>query len=357
MSARERGAVTYFHVKTSRSKATKADDMYLPRLFRSNSGATVPMKRSQLRKARGGGLPLHQYTTSTYSQAIQTRRRVYPKAYDRNIKLETPGSPKRRPGPTPAEKAKQQALKEMESERKRRKAATMSSQQECKGSSWMWKPNQKPKGLLDSLFGRRGSAEETAEVVETEAERRRTLFRRNVMMTKSKDKDSVLEWVERGKEEEEEEEKKGEEIDFNTKRRNILQRRPVIVHPLDQFCASEKSINVTGPVNRGEELLVSCLKSGKKCRGYTKEEFELIQKTLSKFDGIYFLRNDKPKCVTMNQKSCTSSYGNLESGADRLTRRDREMIRRASGSDLFRLDTPKDLTKKYKSCAIVGNAP
>ena len=40
--------------------------------------------------------------------------------------------------------------------------------------------------------------------------------------------------------------------------------RPVIVHPLDKFCETEKSINVTGPEDEGEELLVRCLKSGSK---------------------------------------------------------------------------------------------
>ena len=135
----------------------------------------------------------------------------------------------------------------------------------------------------------------------------------------------------------------------------------------------------------------------------------MIEKTLSKFDGIYFLRHDKPKCVVMNQKSCSVSFGeftlpsnplshpffsdsftrsfvlvivilaladfsfslsllrartgmfqitgNLETGADRLTRRDRDMIRRASREVRFSLDNPKDLTKRYKTCAIVGNAP
>ena len=45
-----------------------------------------------------------------------------------------------------------------------------------------------------------------------------------------------------------------------------------VVHPLDKFC-ERKSINVTGPTDEGEELLVRCLKAGKKCDGFTKREF------------------------------------------------------------------------------------
>ena len=85
----------------------------------------------------------------------------------------------------------------------------------------------------------------------------------------------------------------------------------------------------------------------------------MIEQTLSRFDGIWFLRHETPRCITMNQKTCRSSFGNLESGAEQLTRRDREMIRRASGNERYSLKSQKDIAynKKYKTCAVVGNAP
>ena len=40
----------------------------------------------------------------------------------------------------------------------------------------------------------------------------------------------------------------------------------------------------------------------------------MIERTISKFDGIWCLRHETPKCVAMNLKSCSNSFGNLETG-------------------------------------------
>ena len=46
----------------------------------------------------------------------------------------------------------------------------------------------------------------------------------------------------------------GEREGRRLQQRSARAGRPVIVHPLDKFCETEKSINVTGPEDEGEEL-------------------------------------------------------------------------------------------------------
>ena len=367
---RDRPRITYFNMK-----AVRRPELHIPRIFRSNSGATKPIRKSDLKNARGA-FPRYQYVHSTFSKAIETKRRVAPRAYDRKIELDLPAKLRSR-AQIEAAKQRTNALKNILVTRspRRRKRATMTNQRECKGSTGMWKPNQPRKSILGALFGTKGG----------KRSRRSTLSRRplsvgiedvlwptNLNDTHHHENEEELNQLDQL-----------DQLDFDelelelygdgdggggteeVRHRRKLEAatrsgrggRPVVEHPLDKFCAREKSINVTGPVDKGEELLVKCLESGKKCSGFTKQEFELIEKTLSKFDGIYFLRNEKPKCVAMNQKSCSSAFGNLETGVDSLTRRDRDLIRRASGSDRFSLKTSKDLTTRFKSCAIVGNAP
>lgn len=121
---RDRPRTTYFNMKTTRR--SMIPDLHIPRLFRSNSGATKPMKKSQLAKAKGS-LLRYQYVHSTYSKAIEGKRRVVPRAYDRKIELDMPSN-RRRTGPTAAERAKKTALSTIlvkRNARNRNKTASM----------------------------------------------------------------------------------------------------------------------------------------------------------------------------------------------------------------------------------------
>ena len=62
-------------------------EFHIPRMFSSNSGATKPIKKSQIAKAKGA-LPKHQFVHSTFSAAIEGRRRVIPRAHDLRIQRE-----------------------------------------------------------------------------------------------------------------------------------------------------------------------------------------------------------------------------------------------------------------------------
>ncbi|QDZ25848.1 hypothetical protein HOP50_19g83900 [Chloropicon primus] len=313
---KNRPKTTYFNMKTSR-RTVYMPELHIPKLFRSNSGATKPIKKSQIAKAKGV-LPKYQFVQSTFSPAIEGKRRFIPRAYDKHLEEELRRKERaRREREARLRKNAMSTIIVERSKRNRKQRASMKDQRECKGSKHMWKPERvAPAPVLEEA---------------------------------------------RVRVEEEEEEREGS---FNASRRLQQQGRSsrlqnLVFHPLDQFCETEKSINVTGPLDRGEELLVQCLKAGKKCGGFTGAEFDLIEKTLSKFDGIYFLRHEKPRCMAMNLKTCPTGFGNLETGVERLTRRDRDMITRASGLERFELRDRKDIFpgKRFKTCAIVGNAP
>ena len=310
-------------------------EFHIPRMFSSNSGATKPIKKSQIAKAKGA-LPKHQFVHSTFSAAIEGRRRVIPRAHDLRIQREMEARVRARAkAKTRAHNAALSTILVERSTRNRKKRATMKDQRECKGSKHMWKPNRN-----GAVAGAELAASSSLRALQAEDA---ALAANLLNLTLEESRGGVFGAPPR--------QRRGRDL------AQARKGRVQVVHPLDKFCEREKSINVTGPTDEGEELLVRCLKAGKKCDGFTKREFDLIEKTISKFDGIWFLRHETPKCVAMNLKSCSNSFGNLETGVERLTRRDRDMITRASGLERFEMRDQKDLGKRFKSCAIVGNAP
>ena len=251
-------------------------DLHIPRLFRSNSGATKPMKKSQLAKAKGS-LLRYQYVHSTYSKAIEGKRRVVPRAYDRKIELDMPSN-RRRTGPTAAERAKKTALSTIlvkRNARNRNKRASMKDQRKCKGSSLMWRPNQnKGGGIVGKVLPKSGKMRRALAYSHSDREGHLTSIDIHLLSAAAAANHTATTTADfRGKGTGNE----SLEMDWGTdsvgdggrEGRRLQQRsaragRPVIVHPLDKFCETEKSINVTGPEDEGEELLVRCLKSGSK---------------------------------------------------------------------------------------------